>query len=148
MEEQKEELREEEQEAELERPWVDIIKGNRLTSNGIETEYTAPMIIDGEIEVNINEHDIASNTVYWEHALIMYALEQELLMNVVKKFMVNTWNFVALPELYYNEERYFIIRFCSKGDRDAILMRGSYTIYRKPMFLHEWTPELSSKMNF
>lgn len=71
----------------------------------------------------------------------MYAFGQELSMNVMKKFMVNVWSFVALPEKFYNEEGYFIIRFHSKSDRDVVLMRGPYIIYHKHMFLHEWTPE-------
>jgi hypothetical protein len=40
---------------------------------------------------------------------------------------------------------YFIIRFKSKMDRDAVLLRGPYTIYRKPMFLHKWTLDFTLK---
>lgn len=69
----------------------------------------------------------------------MYALGDELSMNAVRKFMINSWNFVTLPKLYYNEDGYFLIRFRSKEDKDAILMRGPYTIYKKSMLLHEWT---------
>lgn len=42
------------------KPWVDIIKGNRLASNGCTIEYTAHMLVNGEIEVHIEEHDVAS----------------------------------------------------------------------------------------
>lgn len=55
-------------------------------------------------------------------------------MNAVKKFRMNAWNFVSLPELYYNEEGYFIIRLKSKSDKDSFLVRGPYVIYRKPDF--------------
>lgn len=71
----------------------------------------SPTIIDGEVKVIINEYDIASEIIYWEDVLVMYALGQELSMNPIKKFTVNMWNFVASPELYYNEKGYFIIRF-------------------------------------
>jgi hypothetical protein len=124
---------------------VDIIKCNRLPSNGIAIEYTAPTIVNGEIEVIIEEQDVESEKQFWEHALIMYALGEDLSMNAVNKFMITMWNFVSLPKLYYNEEGYFIIRFSSKMDRDAVLLRGPYTIYRKPMFLHEWTLNFTLK---
>jgi hypothetical protein len=124
---------------------VDIIKCNGLPSNGIAIEYTAPTIVNGEIEVIIEEQDVASEKQFWEHALIMYALGEDLSMNAVNKFMITMWNFVSLPKLYYNEEGYFIIRFSSKMDRDAVLLRRPYTIYRKPMFLHEWTPNFTLK---
>lgn len=75
----------------------------------------------------------------------MCAIRNPLSMNAVKKFMMNTWNFVSLLELYYNDEGCFIIRFMSREDIDDVLVRDSYTIYRKPMFLNEWTPKFKLK---
>jgi hypothetical protein len=95
--------------------------------------------------VIIEEQDVESEKKFWENALIMYAIGEDLSMNDVNKFMINMWTFVSLPELYYNEEGYFIIRFKSKMDRDAVLLRGPYTIYRKPMFLHKWTLDFTLK---
>ncbi|XP_058751687.1 uncharacterized protein LOC131624790 [Vicia villosa] len=123
--------------------WVDVIKGNRLPSSGREIEYTVPKVVNGEIEVQLEEQDLVSEMKFSEHALIMYALGDELSMNGVRKFMMNYWNFVTLPELYYNEEGFFLIRFKSKEDIDEVLMRGPYTIYKKPMLLHEWTPDFT-----
>src|SRR4051812_32621479 len=73
----------------------------------------------------------------------MYAVGEELSMNAVKKFMNTTWNFVSLPNLYYDEEGYFIIRFKSSEDKTKVLMRGQYTIYKKPILLHEWNPKFT-----
>lgn len=44
--------------------WVDIIKGNHLPSNGNELSYTAPLIVDGEIEVQLEEKDVASKMIF------------------------------------------------------------------------------------
>ncbi|XP_058723328.1 uncharacterized protein LOC131595094 [Vicia villosa] len=73
----------------------------------------------------------------------MYAIGNNLSMHAVKKFMSLTWNFVTLPELYYNEEGYFLVRFKTRLDRDAVLMRGPYTVFKKPILLHEWTPKFT-----
>lgn len=67
----------------------------------------------------------------------MYVLGGVVSMNVVKNFMINVWIFVALLEIFYNEEGYFILRFKSKIFKDAELISGRYTIYYKSMFLHE-----------
>ncbi|XP_058775480.1 uncharacterized protein LOC131649739 [Vicia villosa] len=123
--------------------WVDVIKGNRLPTNGIGLDYTPPMVVNGDIEVVIEAEDVASETIYWENALIMYVLGGNLTMNGVKNFMMRVWNFAALPELYYNEEGFFIIRFQSKEDKESVLKRGPYSIFRQPMFLHEWSPNFS-----
>lgn len=64
-------------------------------------------------------------------------------MNAVKKFMNNLWNFFSTLELYYNEEGYLIIKFKIKLNRDEVLRKVSYTIYIKPMFLHEWSPNFT-----
>lgn len=66
-------------------------------------------------------------------------------MNGVKQFMSKTWNFVKLPDIYYNIEGYFIMRFRSHADRDAVLMKGPYTIRNMPMLLREWTSEFNLK---
>ncbi|XP_058753184.1 uncharacterized protein LOC131626385 [Vicia villosa] len=77
-------------------------------------------VVHGEIEVQLEEQDLVSELKFWEYALIMYAIGDELSMNGVRKFMLNYWNFVTLPELYYNEEGFFIIRFKSKEDRNEV----------------------------
>ena len=32
-------------------PWVDVIRGNRSSSNGMNIEYSPPSIVEGDIEV-------------------------------------------------------------------------------------------------
>ncbi|XP_058783390.1 uncharacterized protein LOC131658072 [Vicia villosa] len=135
--------KENKEDVESPKPWVDIIKGNKLAVNGSVIEYNAPMLVNGEIEVHIEEQDVASEKKFWKNALIMYAIGEELSMNAVKKFMKTTWNFVSLPDLYYNEEGYFIIKLKSSEDKTEVLMRGPYTIYKKPILLHEWNPKFT-----
>lgn len=62
---------------------MEIIKGNRLPMNGNEITYTAPAIVNGEIEVSIESQDIASKLKFWENALVMYVIGEDLSMNVV-----------------------------------------------------------------
>ncbi|XP_058765287.1 uncharacterized protein LOC131638757 [Vicia villosa] len=100
------------------------------------------MIVNGEIKVNIEEQDVISEKKnFLKNALIMYAIEEDLSMNAVKKFMLSTWNFVTLPDLYYNKEGYFLIRFKNGEDK----ARGERSIgkiandIRKPMLTDECT---------
>lgn len=67
----------------------------------------------------------------------MYVLRGDLGMDVVKQFMIKMWNFVKLRDVYYNDEGYFILRFHSHLDRDAMMMNGQYIIRNKPMLLRE-----------
>lgn len=39
----------------------------------------------------------------------MYIIGGDLSMNVVKQIMMKNWNFVSLPDMYYNDEGYFVL---------------------------------------
>lgn len=54
--------------------WVYVISGNRVQANGMAIEFVAPIIVEGEIEVEIKEKDIEYEVKFWAPSLIMYAL--------------------------------------------------------------------------
>lgn len=66
--------------------WVDVISGNRLPTNGLTIEFTPSKIIEGELEVEIEDADIEFELMFWDSTLIMYALGKELSMNAVKNY--------------------------------------------------------------
>ncbi|CAK8531500.1 unnamed protein product [Lathyrus sativus] len=123
--------------------WVDIINENHNPAKGLTMEFVAPKIIDGEVEIQIEEADVEAEVKFWESALILYALGVYLSMNAVTQFMSRTWNFVTLPEMFYNEEGFFILRFHSFHDKELVLMKGSYSIRNRPTLLREWKPDFS-----
>jgi hypothetical protein len=124
---------------------VDVLSGNRNPANGLAMEYVAPKRVNGEIEVEIDVTDIESEVQFWASSLIMYVLGGELSVNAVKQFMIRNWSFVKLPDMFYNEEGYFILRFHSFNDKDAVLMQGPYTIRNMHMLLRDWKPDFSLK---
>ncbi|XP_058726185.1 uncharacterized protein LOC131597508 [Vicia villosa] len=125
--------------------WVDIVSENRNPSKGLSIQYVAPNLVDGEVEVAIEEDDVASEIHFWANSLILYAFGEDLSMNMVKNYMAKTWNFVKLPNLYYNDDGYFILRFHSHDDMDAVLMKGPYTLRNVPLLLQEWRPDFNLK---
>lgn len=126
-------------------PWVDVIRGNQLSSHGKLMEFSAPLAVDGEIEVEIQTTNIKSELDCWDN-LIMFALGEDLSMNAAKQFMTTVWNFVSLVKLYHHDEGYFIVRFKSAKDRDeAIMAKCPYTIYIMPMFLRQRTRDFVLK---
>ncbi|KAH1253271.1 putative ribonuclease H protein [Glycine max] len=123
--------------------WVDAVSDNRNPSKGLYMEYVAPNVVNGEVEIEIEEDDIATEMKFWETTLILYALGEDLSMNAVKSYMVKMWNFVKLPEMYYHDDGYFILRFNSHDDMDVVLMKGPYTIRNVPLLLKEWKPDFN-----
>lgn len=75
----------------------------------------------------------------------MYVIGKDLSMNVVKMFMERFWNFVKFPELFYHEEGYFLMKFNTCEGKEAVLMRGPYSIHNVPMILKNWCQEFNFK---
>lgn len=127
----------------MEKLWVDIIKGNRITANGMPIEFDAPKIVDSEVKIQIEEEYIEYEVKFWEATLIMYVIWGNINMNAVKNYMLKFWNFIQLLELYCNDEVFFIARFKSHEDRDEVFLRGPYRILNMLVFITEWKPNFS-----
>lgn len=67
-----------------EKPWVDVIRGNRNTSNGRVIQFVAPKVVDGIVEVEIEEEDVISEIQYCETSTIMYTIGVGISMHAVK----------------------------------------------------------------
>ncbi|XP_058733334.1 uncharacterized protein LOC131604938 [Vicia villosa] len=66
-------------------------------------------------------------------------------MTSVKQFIERNWNFVKLPDLFYNDEGYFIMRLHSFQEKEAVLSKGPYTILNMPMLIRDWSPDFNLK---
>ncbi|CAK8535762.1 unnamed protein product [Lathyrus sativus] len=125
--------------------WVDVLKDNRNPAKGRVMKFIAPQVVDGKIEVLIEEDDVRSEVKFCESSLILYAMGADLSMTAVKNFMTRSWNFVQLPDMYFNDEGYFILWFKSFKDRDEVLLRGLYMIRNIPLLIREWRPGFKIK---
>lgn len=45
------------------------------------------MLTSGEIEVEINDNDLASELQFWENAIMLYVLDEDLSMHAINNFM-------------------------------------------------------------
>lgn len=117
---------------------VDVLSKNCNPAKGLAMRYIAPTIIDGRMEIEVDDEDADREIHYWMNSLIMYVLGEDLSMNTVKNYMMKTWNYVQLPDIFFHDEGYFIPHFNSGEDMDAILMKGPYTYRGMPMILKEW----------
>lgn len=121
--------------------WVDVLKDNCNPTKGLSMQYMTPTIVAREIEIDIEEEeDVVSELKFWEMSLIMYVLGGDLSMNTLNHFIERVWNFIKLPDMYYHEERYFILKFQSHKDMDSTMMNGPYMIHNMSMLLKEWKP--------
>lgn len=67
--------------------WSDVVSGNHLPGHGMAVGFSSPTLVDGEIEIVLEQDDIQSELDYWKNSLIMYVVGDELSMNGVRQFM-------------------------------------------------------------
>lgn len=68
-------------------------------------------------------------------------------MTSVQQFMAKVWNFVSVPELFYHNEGYFLVRFNTVDERNEVMHKGPYSIFSMPLFLRKWTLDFVIKEN-
>ncbi|XP_058749652.1 uncharacterized protein LOC131622633 [Vicia villosa] len=124
---------------------VDVLSDNWNPMKGRAIKYVAPKMVNGEVEVEIEKEDIESEIRFWENSMILYVLEGDLSMNMLKNYMIKTWNYVKLPNMYFHDDGYFLLRFNSFEDRDEVMMKEPYSIRNMPMILKEWRPDFDLK---
>ncbi|XP_058722177.1 uncharacterized protein LOC131593630 [Vicia villosa] len=107
--------------------------------------YVTTTKIEGEFDLEIEEDDVTSEVQFWENTLILYGMGEDLSMTAVKNFMVKSWSFETLPDMYYHEDGYFLLRFKSHEDMDGVMMKGPYTLRNIPIILKEWRPNYNVK---
>lgn len=107
---------------------VDDLNENRNPNKGMAMKYVIQTSIEGEFDIEIEEEDITSELKFQENTLIFYGLGEDLSINMEKKFMAKTWNFMTLSDMYYQEEGYFLLRFKTHDDMDNVMMKGPYTL--------------------
>ncbi|XP_058752736.1 uncharacterized protein LOC131625918 [Vicia villosa] len=103
-------------------------------------DYVAPKIVDGKVEVEIEDADVESELQFWDSALILYVLGGDISMNMLKQYMTQMWKFVQLPDMVYHDEGYFILKCRSHSDKEAVMMKEPYTLQNIPLLLREWKP--------
>ena len=108
-------------------------------------DFVAPTFVNGKAKVTIDDSDVSGELEFWENLIILFALGESLSMNAVKKFMEKTWNFISLPELFYNDDGYFIVKCKNREDMELVMEQGPYFIYGKSLFLRKWTSDFEMK---
>lgn len=101
--------------------WANLFTTNKFAAKGMELEYVAPMIVEGEVVAQLQQEDIQAGIEAWKHALIFYVVGTSPTIAVVERYIVGTCNFVAAPKVYYHNDDFFLIKFQSIADRDEVL---------------------------
>ncbi|XP_060170990.1 uncharacterized protein LOC132601964 [Lycium barbarum] len=129
-------------------PWVNLFQKNRAAENGLPLQYIPPEVIDGQVVVQLEKEKVDRETAKWKCALIVYSIGECPGYNNMCRFIAQSWNSVAEPEVYLHEEGYYIVKFHSMEDMREILYAGPYMINYRTLILKPWTPDFDFNEEF
>ena len=102
--------------------------------------FIAPVVTAGKPVAKLNIDEVAKGSSKWESAIIFYVVGSTPTITALFKFIAQQWNFVAKPLVYKHDEGYFMIRFASVEDKNAVLQSGPHMFNNKPTVVKPWKP--------
>ncbi|XP_019241653.1 PREDICTED: uncharacterized protein LOC109221639 [Nicotiana attenuata] len=116
----------------------ELRKQNRNSQMGMKLEYIQPCHRDGKIVIQIEENDVNELQEHWATALIGYVLGDTLYEKSMESYAESVWDFVTKPQILYHQDGYYVFRFTTMEDRDAVMQAGPYSYHNKPFILQNW----------
>nr|XP_016491468.1 PREDICTED: uncharacterized protein LOC107811113 [Nicotiana tabacum] len=105
---------------------------------GMRLEYIPPSHRDGKIVIQIEEEDVSGLKEHWATPLIGYVLGDTPYEKSMESYVESVWDFVNRPQIIYHQEGYYVFRFTTVEERDAVMQAGPYSYHNKPFILQNW----------
>lgn len=128
--------------------WTNLFKNNKSAENGMALSYIPPQIVDGHPIVQLEKAEVVQETLKWRCALIAYFIGVVPGYNVMRRFVNQNWAQDANPDLYLHDEGYYVIKFQTIEDLNAVYYSGPYSINNRPIILKPRTPEFDFNTEF
>ncbi|XP_019250861.1 PREDICTED: uncharacterized protein LOC109229761 [Nicotiana attenuata] len=132
--------KEQKQATSKESTWANVLTGNRSAANGMTLTYITLEIVEGNLVAKLEKSEIEQENLKWKNALIVYVLGEKPGYNSMKRYINQVWNIVAMPDLFYHDEGYYLVRFQTLEDMKEIMCAGPYTMNGRPMIMKHWSP--------
>ncbi|KAH0644840.1 hypothetical protein KY284_032724 [Solanum tuberosum] len=111
--------------------WANLFATNRLAARGMNLNYIAPIIVEGEKVVEILPEDVAKDDMKWAPSMVVY--------------VVGVTPSIGKPMVLYHSDEYFIVRFANEEERDKVLCARPHYLLKRPVIIKSWLPEFNFK---
>ncbi|KAK4718353.1 hypothetical protein R3W88_016691 [Solanum pinnatisectum] len=101
-----------------EKPWANLFFTNRLAGRGMNLNYIAPIIVEGEKVVEIMPEDVAEDDMKWAPSVVVYAVGVIPSIGAMEWFIIEQGPFSTKPVVLYHSDGYFVVRFANEEERD------------------------------
>ncbi|KAH0752001.1 hypothetical protein KY285_005149 [Solanum tuberosum] len=113
--------------------WTNLFQSNKLAAKGMKLNFVAPVMQNGEKVVKLYKEEVDLETNKWKHTIILYVVGASPTIASLERYIANQWNYIAKPTVYYHNDVYFLLRFPSLEDRNAVMYSGPHLLNNKPL---------------
>ncbi|XP_019241918.1 PREDICTED: geranylgeranyl transferase type-2 subunit beta 1-like [Nicotiana attenuata] len=89
--------------------WANVVVGNKLAMKGMNLQFIAPIVQNGEKMVKLEAEDVEQETEKWKNAIVIYVIGESPSIGAMDRFVNSMGKYSTRPQIYYNNEDYFII---------------------------------------
>ncbi|PKU65629.1 RNA exonuclease 1 [Dendrobium catenatum] len=110
-------------------------------TNVFPVSFFAP----GQKKLSFNVNDLSEGKTIWDNALIGYSLGPRPYYERLLKAMQKLWPLKGSMSLLSMADGFFLLKFTSPEDLEAILTGGPWFLLGKPFILQRWSPKFKPK---
>ncbi|KAH0711988.1 hypothetical protein KY289_007947 [Solanum tuberosum] len=107
--------------------------------------YIPPVIVVGEKVVEILPEDVAQDNEKWAQSIVVYVVGTAPIIVAMERFLMGQGTFSTKPVILYHVDRYFVVRFANKEERDKVLCSGPHHLLRRHVIMKPWVPKFNFK---
>nr|XP_016472761.1 PREDICTED: uncharacterized protein LOC107794748 [Nicotiana tabacum] len=127
----------------MDQSWANVVVGNKLAMKGMNLQYIAPTVQNGEKIAKLEIEDVELETEKSSSAIVLYVIGETPTIGAMDRFLTSVGKFSVKPQIFYHNEGYFVIRFTNLEERDQVLYSGPHTINNKPMIMKVWSDDFN-----
>ena len=116
----------------------------RHTNPNFKLSYIKPKFNPERTTIKIPREVSASGSKVWENSLVGYFLKR-LPYSFVKSSTSRLWNKIGLMDMLATDSGYYVFKFSSQEECEAVLEGGPWHIGGQPIILKKWQPRIRFK---
>lgn len=130
-----------------ENSWANLFKGSQFSSKGTSLNCIAPTIFEGKPVALLEQGEFDKMSVVWDHSIVLYVVGHMPSIGDIFRNIAKEWPHVSKPNVFLQDEGYFVVRFATVKDMESVLLAGPYSFFGKPMIVKPWSSNFDFKAN-
>lgn len=118
--------------------WSSVVAGSKLAGKGVPLSFIAPVIKDGKKVIKLQPSELDKLNEHWQQSIVLYVVGYTPTIASLSKYVAANWSYVSMPKIFLHDDGYFVVKFMSMDDKNAVLADGPHLFFGKAMIIKPW----------